>query len=1057
MNWLITNSKNKSSNQSSGLCFGSRGIRIIIYLSAIFTCLISCTQRDETFEASFHSQFEQYIDEQKRRFSSCQTIDCYTNLNFPVFVSDSITKELVWNDAAMSIDAQAFSSLRTYEQDEDIYLVYRHNNALALIPLSLSDLNAELYFGSTLLSDDFSYTHYDVLLDSNHKNGWRLQNVNKQKPPGNRSIIFLFALIAALFISTLKVSDQLLNYFGVWAGSLIVILLLSAIRLSFNIPGISNFFTHHEIFQHHLGSSILSPSLGELFINMLLFFTISIFLFKSFDGRPIKNYTLIRRWSLLISGYLLVMMSIISFVYVVKRIVIHSSISFQFDKIYILDWNTHVFIVSILLFICSLFFLSYLLIKILSKTGARLGQRLLAFFIAILLTFFIFITFSLHISAFGFYIFVLSILILMDLFVESKQKSISWLVLWLVTIASGTTALIYAHNTIAYRQKAAKFSKEVANAYVSGGFQSAVNIENPEGYQWSIHESGRIRHQVGGTIQTTISDEVIPELGKLRLQNVQARRISYYRHSPGIIISTSTNQDRLIQFISLFSFLFTSLTIIVLGIFLINILFHFIPAHWNVKFVHGQSIRRRIQYVIFGMLILSFATVFAVTSFYLRDFKNQDNTISREALRIGLEFFENQNLSLSRTINSPTRTTEFPLQFAIYNTSGKRLSSTPDCIFYRPPHTLVLDDRALDEVHHSSLPNWSGLFRRSRIEGQDLIVGVMQQNVRAGDNYLVNNLLGTLLNLYIFLFVVASSIALTFSDSITRPLLKLREKFSSVKIGRSNEPIDWDSNDELGQLIADYNRMITKIEESVNTLTMTERELAWREMAKQVAHEIKNPLTPMKLSLQHLQHAIKKNPSGAQELIDRVSKTLLEQIDNLSSIASEFSHFAKMPKPKNKKVVLNDVASSVHDLFRKREDMDINLYIPIDEIYVFGDHHYMTRVLINLLKNATQAIPNYRRGIIDIHVYKEMENAVIKVKDNGVGIPAEIRDKVFQPNFTSKNSGTGLGLAICANIVESFNGKIYFETNEQVGTTFFIEIPLMRMEDNFKEEKHVIL
>ena len=233
--------------------------------------------------------------------------------------------------------------------------------------------------------------------------------------------------------------------------------------------------------------------------------------------------------------------------------------------------------------------------------------------------------------------------------------------------------------------------------------------------------------------------------------------------------------------------------------------------------------------------------------------------------------------------------------------------------------------------------------------------------------------------------------------------------------------------------------------------------MAWREMAKQVAHEIKNPLTPMKLSIQHMQMAIRSRPEEIQQVVDRVSHTLVEQIDNLSQIASEFSNFAKMPQPENEKVILNEIVANVHDLFRKREDMDISLYVPMDEIYVFADKNHLLRVLNNLVKNATQSIPKSRRGKIMIRLYKEGDHARIEVEDNGIGIPENMKDKVFYPNFTTKSSGTGLGLAISYNIIESFNGKIYFRTELNKGSTFIIDLPLMHMKDNFMITERVTL
>ncbi|HUR30037.1 MAG TPA: HAMP domain-containing sensor histidine kinase, partial [Saprospiraceae bacterium] len=176
-------------------------------------------------------------------------------------------------------------------------------------------------------------------------------------------------------------------------------------------------------------------------------------------------------------------------------------------------------------------------------------------------------------------------------------------------------------------------------------------------------------------------------------------------------------------------------------------------------------------------------------------------------------------------------------------------------------------------------------------------------------------------------------------------------------------------------------------------------------------------------------------------MIKRVSKTLIEQIDNLTHIASEFSSYAKMPQATNEVFVINDIVASVHDLFRKREDMDIQLQVPINDLFVFADKSQIIRVLNNIVKNAIQSIPKTRRGLVEIKLMYTEDIVVISVHDNGEGIEDEMKEKVFYPNFTTKSSGMGLGLAICSDIIQSFDGKIYFETAKDVGTTFFIELP----------------
>ena len=267
---------------------------------------------------------------------------------------------------------------------------------------------------------------------------------------------------------------------------------------------------------------------------------------------------------------------------------------------------------------------------------------------------------------------------------------------------------------------------------------------------------------------------------------------------------------------------------------------------------------------------------------------------------------------------------------------------------------------------------------------------------------------------------------------------------SKVGLGKRNDKINWKGDDEIGSLISNYNTMVSKLEESAEMLAKKERDSAWREMAKQVAHEIKNPLTPMKLSIQYLEKAIKRNPAEAEFITKKMSATMLEQIENLTGIADAFGNFAKMPQTSNGKVELNMVVEAVHNLFRKREDMDINLAVPIDTVYVFADKNQLIRILNNLVKNATESIPDSRKGEIFVTLITKSNKAIIEVKDNGIGITEEQQKKIFQPKFTTKDSGSGLGLAIAANMMDSMNGRIYFESTPDVSTSFFMELDLIR-------------
>lgn len=305
------------------------------------------------------------------------------------------------------------------------------------------------------------------------------------------------------------------------------------------------------------------------------------------------------------------------------------------------------------------------------------------------------------------------------------------------------------------------------------------------------------------------------------------------------------------------------------------------------------------------------------------------------------------------------------------------------------------------------------------------------------------NFIDTLITFYAFLLLMTGVFAIVVANSITKPIVKVGEKLSHLQLGQ-NEPLEWKSQDEIGELIAEYNKMIKKLAESTEKLKQSERESAWREMAKQVAHEIKNPLTPIKLSIQYLLHTANSNPQEVQPMLQRVSQTIIEQIEGLTRIATEFSNFAKMPKPENTVFILNDAVQSVYHLFAENPEANakLHLHLPQDPIRVYADRDQMIRVLNNLIKNALQSIPHDIIGKIDILLYAIDTQARIEVHDNGSGIPPEMRDKVFQPTFTTKSSGTGLGLAMCKNIIEAVNGNIWFESKVNEGTIFFVELPV---------------
>lgn len=299
----------------------------------------------------------------------------------------------------------------------------------------------------------------------------------------------------------------------------------------------------------------------------------------------------------------------------------------------------------------------------------------------------------------------------------------------------------------------------------------------------------------------------------------------------------------------------------------------------------------------------------------------------------------------------------------------------------------------------------------------------------------------SLINIYGLLFLISAIIAVFFANYISEPLRMIRDKIGALQLGKSFDLIDWKSNDEIGALVAEYNKKVVELEKNALKLAKSERESAWREMAKQVAHEIKNPLTPMKLSIQHLQKSAHENTDNLTDRIDRTAQTLIEQIDTLTNIANEFSNFAKMPKANQKPIDLLQIIETTIDLYKKEDTTILLTKQHISTMNVMADNDQMHRVFNNLIKNAIQAIPEAKKGKIEVHVSQQLEHYLIAISDNGIGISKSKRDKIFEPNFTTKTTGMGLGLAMVKNILENINAKIWFESNKNK-TTFFVEIPI---------------
>lgn len=294
---------------------------------------------------------------------------------------------------------------------------------------------------------------------------------------------------------------------------------------------------------------------------------------------------------------------------------------------------------------------------------------------------------------------------------------------------------------------------------------------------------------------------------------------------------------------------------------------------------------------------------------------------------------------------------------------------------------------------------------------------------------------------YTFMLILSGVLAYFLSSYITKSLKTISDKLIKTQLNKNNEKIELEaSSSEIELLVESYNSMVDKLEESAAKLAQSEREQAWREMAKQVAHEIKNPLTPMRLTVQSFQRKFDQNDPNIIHKLDDYTKTILQQIDTMSAVAGAFSNFASMPAQQNEVINVVKVIQLALEIFNENF---VYFKPEKEEILTVMDRTQLIRVITNLVKNAIQSIADENQNpMVDIEVFQEQESIIIKVKDNGSGISDENKPYVFEPKFTTKTSGMGLGLGIIKKIIENYQGTITFESQLNVGTEFVVTLPL---------------
>ncbi len=960
-------------------------------------------------------------------------------------------------------------------------------------------------------------------------------------------------------------------------GSAFLISIVLFLTIASALTNFTERFSELSLFNKDFVNLNLSGSLGDFLINLILMLWIILFFHRNIDkyrfshiSKPIKHLLAFLNASV-------ISLSMVNIANVNRGLILDSNIELDFDNILNINNEGLLAILGVVLLSLGLFLFSHLLMLIIMRMDLPKMNRQVIYGAATLVAIPMLSVFSLEIDVIRFLLFIISYMVLFDIFVYNKLNNLAWLVIWVVIMAIFSSSMIYNFNKtkdIALRKEYAKtlsvnddFIAEknikildknlstyiksnkdysideveeelkylfTSNTYLFNNYTYTSQIldtlfevenklyksnnnkggldyslafpyeENKQSYFLTILKQDREQSKVYNELMKSQpykglrnidaydyaiykNYNLVFKSSKIYEENITADELkvgenSYaelnenmrseiiYHSSNGDAVFISKKVDGWIKPISLFSYLFALLIVLILFMGFLNLLTSFLPKSLSFDVIRKPSLKNRIQLSVISIIILSFIIIGLVTVIFFRNshvqyheqrLQRKTNSVIRDInheldLNVKHDSLNQGQEKLVADLDLKAISKIHRLDINLFNKKGELVKSSETDFFDNKIISSQMSPSAYMALHHMGRENfvqenemlgnlsYKTAYLPMRYQGESLAyLGLPYYSENSRTQSDASTFMGTLLNVYVFLLLIAGMIAIAMANSITKPLSVIGQKLNNFRLGGRNEALEWKSKDEIGTLISEYNKMVAKIGESAEILAKSEREGAWREMAKQVAHEIKNPLTPMKLSIQYLMHAVKNGAENVDELMERVSNTLIQQIDNLANIATEFSNFAKMPSAENEKLVINTLVETVFNLFTEIREVDLVMDKPANDLWVYADKNHLVSVFNNIIKNAIQAIPEGKEGKVNVHLYESEGKAIVKISDNGKGISDEEKEKVFVPNFTTKSSGTGLGLAISKKIIESVDGNIRFETEYGIGTDFYVSLPIV--------------
>jgi signal transduction histidine kinase len=523
-----------------------------------------------------------------------------------------------------------------------------------------------------------------------------------------------------------------------------------------------------------------------------------------------------------------------------------------------------------------------------------------------------------------------------------------------------------------------------------------------------------------------------------------------------IIISSVTNSW--FTNVTSFAFMFVFWGVLLLSNQLFKTLFQNKTAHWSLSF--------KVQLAFLLILALSLFLYGLGSSIFIgRQFDNYAQEALREKLAAVQAELKSQTAMLDtldiNAVGKPLESklaklsTVFKTDLFVFDSDGFLIASSRPKLFAYGLIGEHMNAQAMDALLGKNQSYFSHQDQIGKLNYRSAYLPITNEALKQigfinlqlfgqqeAYEQQIESFFKAAINVFVLLLAISVFIALVVSNWLIGPLQVVARSVRNLELGKNNQKISYQNDDEIGALVKAYNEKLAELEQAAQQIARSERESAWRDLAQQIAHEIKNPLTPMKLNIQHLLRKMETEDADANDLAQKSLPSLIEQIDALARMANEFARFAKLPEPHFERLELNGFLDQAITLFDE-DQARIHFQPNNKQLWVSADKDMLNQVFHNLLLNAKQATDNTAEAQISVKASVEEDSVEIAIEDNGIGIDAEQQERIFTPYFTTKSSGSGIGLSVVRQIIEKHNGSIRFESRPGKGTTFYIRLKLL--------------